>query len=173
MTRDHLTERLANLSPVKRALLKLRLEEKGTILPVEQIIPRRSTPGLAPLSFAQQRLWFLNQLEPESSAYNESNATRLSGPLDVLALEKALNQIVARHEVLRTTIVVIDGTPQQLIAPSRTIDLPVIDLRARTDKDRNSEAHRLTIEATRRPFDLSRDLMLRGLLLTKNTSFSL
>ena len=165
MTRDHLTERLANLSPVKRALLKLRLEEKGTILPVEQIIPRRSTPGLAPLSFAQQRLWFLNQLEPESSAYNESNATRLSGPLDVLALEKALNQIVARHEVLRTTIVVIDGTPQQLIAPSRTIDLPVIDLRARTDKDRNSEAHRLTIEATRRPFDLSRDLMLRGLLL--------
>src|SRR6516165_5682930 len=146
MIADELTERLANLSTAKRALLELRLREKGTTLPVEQTIPCRSSDGPAPLSFAQERLWFLYQLEPESSAYNESNVTRLSGSLNVLALEKALNQIVARHEVLRTTIAVADGAPQQLIALSRSVDLPVIDLRGMTDKDRDDEARRLTLE---------------------------
>ena len=165
MIADQLTERLANLSTAKRALLELRLREKGTTLPVEQTIPRRLSDGPAPLSFAQERLWFLYQLERESSAYNESNVTRLSGSLNVLALEKALNQIVARHEVLRTTIAVADGAPQQLIALSRSVDLPVIDLRGMTDKDRDDEARRLTLEAIRRPFDLSRDLMLRVLLI--------
>ncbi len=164
MARDPLSERLANLSPAKQALLKLRLKEIGTGLPAETIL-RRSEGGSAPLSFAQERLWFLNQIEPESPAYNESNCTRLIGSLDVAALERALNQIVARHEVLRTTIALIDGTPQQLITPSRSVELPVIDLREQTDKDRDSETRRLTLEALRRPFDLSRDLMLRVLLL--------
>ena len=145
MVRDQLSERLANLSPTKRALLELRLKEKGTTVPVGQTIPRRSAGGPAPLSFAQERLWFLNQLEPESSAYNESNVTRLSGSLDMPALKKTLNQIVVRHEVLRTTIAVVDGAPQQRMAPSRPIDLPVIDLRGLRDEDRDSEAHRLTL----------------------------
>jgi len=165
MVRDQLSERLANLSPTKRALLELRLKEKGTTVPVGQTIPRRSAGGPAPLSFAQERLWFLNQLEPESSAYNESNVTRLSGSLDMPALKKTLNQIIVRHEVLRTTIAVVDGAPQQRMAPSRPIDLPVIDLRGLRDEDRDREAHRLTLEAIRRPFDLSRDLMLRVMLL--------
>ena len=165
MVADELTKRLANLSPAKRALLELRLKEKGAILPAGQTIPRRSSNRPAPLSFAQERLWFLNQLEPKSPAYNESNVIRLNGSLDVPALRKAFNQIIERHEVLRTTIVLAGGTPQQLIAPSRALDLPVIDLRDLTDKERDSEAHRLALEAIRRPFDLSRDLMLRVLLI--------
>ena len=165
MAADELTKRLANLSPVKRALLELRLDEKGAILPIGQTIPRRSSSEPPPLSFAQERLWFLNQLEPESPAYNESNITRLSGSLDVPALEKALNQIVERHEVLRTTIALAGGAPQQLIARSRSLDLPRIDLRTLTDKERDCEAHRLITETLRRPFDLSRDLMLRALVI--------
>ena len=134
-------------------------------VPIGQTIPRRSSSEPPPLSFAQERLWFLNQLEPESPAYNESNITRLSGSLDVPALEKALNQIVERHEVLRTTIALAGGAPQQLIARSRSLDLPVIDLRTLTDKERDCEAHRLITETLRRPFDLSRDLMLRALVI--------
>src|SRR5688500_5950657 len=165
MNSDSLTNRIAALTPAKRALFELRLTEKGAFPSAEQTIPRKATRNSAPLSFAQQRLWFLNQLEPESPVYNESSAIRLNGSLDPDALEKALNQIVERHEVLRTTIVSIDGTPQQVIANSRTVELPVIDLRAFPDKDRDGEAHRLIIETIRRPFDLSRDLMLRLLLL--------
>jgi len=118
-----------------------------------------------PLSFAQQSLWFLNQLEPESPAYNESRAYRLSGVLDVAALQKALDQIIARHEVLRTTFVSIDGNPTQVIAETRSIALPLIDLSAWPTSGREAEARRLLAENIGRPFDLSRDLMLRVMLL--------
>jgi len=165
MRSDNLTARLANLSPAKRALFELRLKEKNLDALVSQSIPRRSIRDTVPLSFAQQRLWFLNQLEPESPVYNESRVVRLVGDLEVGSLEKALNEIVARHEVLRTTIVLIDGTPQQRIADNRTVELPLIDLRAWTDSERDAEAQRLITEAIRHPFDLSRDLMLRVLLL--------
>ena len=121
-----------------------------------------------PLSFAQQRLWFLNQLEPESPAYNESRAYRLSGVLDVAALQKALDQIIARHEVLRTTFVSVDGNPTQVIAGTRSIELPLIDLSAWPESGREAEARRLLAENVRRPFDLSRDIMLRVMLLCLN-----
>ena len=122
--------RIAALSPAKRALLELGLGENGSEASARQIVPRRAASDSAPLSFAQQRLWFLNQLEPESPAYNESRAIRLSGSLDLDALKKALNQIVLRHEVLRTTIVTVDESPCQVIASNRDVDLPVIDLQA-------------------------------------------
>jgi amino acid adenylation domain-containing protein len=165
MANDTVSHRLANLSPPKRALLDKRMKDKRREFLAKQFIRPRATRDTAPLSFAQERLWFLNQLDPESPAYNESRAVRLSGPLDVDALQQALNQIIARHEVLRTTIVAVDGTPTQLIANSRTVELPLIDLRTLTDKNRDAEAHRLIIDVVRRPFDLSRDLMLRVLLL--------
>ncbi len=162
---DNLTYRLTNLSPAKRALLELRLKTKGTAAPSEQTIPRRPTCDPAPLSFAQQRLWFLNQMEPESPAYNQPKAIRLIGSLDVNALQKALDQIIARHEVLRTTFVSVDGMPLQVIADSRAVALPVIDLGAESEAARDAEVKRLLAETIRRPFDLSRDLMLRALLL--------
>ena len=166
MASDNLTARLANLSPAKRALLELRLKEKGTILPVEQTIPRRATRGSAPLSFAQQRLWFLHQLEPDSSAYNQPNAMRLQGALDVEALRRALDVIVDRHEVLRTTFILADnGLPVQLIGESRSLGLTLLDLSGCPDSKREAELQRLMKEITERPFDLSHDLMLRSRLL--------
>jgi amino acid adenylation domain-containing protein len=165
MGNDSLTGRFANLSPAKRALLELRLKEKSPEPLITLSIPRRSAGDTAPLSFAQQRLWFLNQLEPESPAYNESHTFRLSGTLDRDAFKMALNQVVLRHEVLRTTIVTVDGSPCQLVVSNRTVDLPVIDLHAVPNTDRDSEAQRLIVETIRKPFDLSRDLMLRVLLL--------
>ena len=110
-------------------------------------------------------MWFLNQLEPESPAYNESRAVRLTGHLDIGALEKALNSIIERHEVLRTTVEAHDGKPVQQLAQCRTIDLLQIDLRDRPVHDREAEAQRRLHEAIRCPFDLSRDLVLRVLLL--------
>ncbi len=165
MRLDNITARLANLSPAKRALFEQRLTEKSLESSVTSSIPRRSTRNTAPLSFAQERLWFLNQLEPESPAYNESKAFRLSGVLDLDALKRTLNQIVLRHEVLRTTIVTMDGSPRQVVAQNRHVELPVIDLRAVPKTDRDPEAQRLIVETMRKPFDLSRDLMLRVLLL--------
>ncbi len=164
MDRDNLNERFANLSPIKRVLLERRLKERGLKSVAAETIPRRPARDSAFLSFAQQRLWFLNQLEPESPAYNEARAVRLVGRLYVQALEKALNQIVARHEVLRTTIVLVNGTPLQKIANNRAVELSVVDLQAWTDTERDAEAQRLISEVVRRPFDLSRELMLRALL---------
>jgi amino acid adenylation domain-containing protein/FkbM family methyltransferase len=157
-----LNQRLANLSPAKKALLELRLKQNRLH---EQAIPRRSSRESAPLSFAQQRLWFLNQLEPESAAYNESRAYRLSGVLDVAALQIALDQVVTRHEVLRTNFVSVDGNPTQVIAGTGSVELPLIDLSAGPESGREAEARRLLLENVRQPFDLSRDLMLRVMLL--------
>jgi non-ribosomal peptide synthetase component F len=146
--------------------LEQRLKEKVSALPVEQAIPRRAPSDSAPLSFAQQRLWFLNQLEPESPNYHQPQAFRLTGAaIDTEALQKALDQIVARHEALRTTFVAADGAPVQVIGPKRSVGLSIVDLRAVSDPDRDAEAQRLLVAITRRTFDLSQDLMLRALLL--------
>ena len=164
MGSENFHSQVANLSPAKRALLELRLKKRAEALFTPRI-PRRSAAATAPLTFAQQRLWFLNQLEPESPAYNESNAVRLCGSLDRDAFKRALNQIVLRHEVLRTAIVNVEGYPWQVITNNRNVDLPVIDLQAVPTTDRDYEAQRLIAETIRKPFNLSRDLMLRVLLL--------
>ena len=93
-----------------------------------------SRDGDLPLSFAQQRLWFIDQLEPESSAYNVPGAWRLSGPLDLVALERSVNEIVRRHEVLRTNFVTVDGQPAQHIRPSMALSLDLIHLAELADE---------------------------------------
>jgi amino acid adenylation domain-containing protein len=165
MDADPIAKRLAALSPAKRALFELRLKQRAAADSVDQTIPRRPPSASAPLSFAQQRLWFLNQLDPASPAYNEPRAIRLKGVLDINALQQALNQIVARHEVLRTTFVTVDGAPMQLIAEHRELDLSIVDLSASPGSTRESQIHDLLADEARRPFDLSRDLMLRALIL--------
>jgi amino acid adenylation domain-containing protein len=162
---DYLTSRIAALSPAKRALFELELKKKSARARGEATIRRRPNQESSPLSFAQQRLWFMNQLEPASPIYNESRAIRLRGSLDVESLQKSLDRIVARHDVLRTNFIALDGNPQQTITDSRAVELPVIDLRSCRGIDRESEAHRLLTDVIRRPFDLSRDLLLRVLLL--------
>jgi len=100
--------------------------------------------GHPPLSFAQQRLWFIDQLAPRNSAYNIPAAIRLEGPLNVIALERSLNEVVRRHEALRTTFTVVDGGPAQVIAPSLTMAAghrPAGAVRERA-RDRSSAAGR-------------------------------
>ena len=129
-------------------------------------LQRASREEMLSLSFAQQRLWFLDQLEPGSSAYNIFSATRLTGPLNVTALERSFNEIVKRHEVLRTVFRTIDGKPLQKILPSMTIELPVLDLREYVaNAERESEVRRLSIKEAQRPFDLVVGPLLRTTLL--------
>jgi len=110
MELDNLTGRIASLSPAKRALLEMKLKQMNVATSVRQTIPRRATSEPAPLSFAQERLWFLDQLEPESRAYNQPRLIRLKGVLDADALHKALDTVVARHEGLRTTFIRVTST---------------------------------------------------------------
>ncbi|HEX5870654.1 MAG TPA: amino acid adenylation domain-containing protein, partial [Longimicrobium sp.] len=107
-----------------------------------------------PLSFAQERLWFLDQLQQGSAFYNVADALRLSGPLNVAALERALNEIVARHEVLRTTLRQKDGGAVQVIAPVIPFSLLIDDISAMDADAREAEASRRTADEAARPFDL-------------------
>ena len=163
---DHdLQAQLAALSPAKRELLELQLKQQDGSRRRGSRIPRRAKRDSAPLSFAQQRLWILHQLEPESPAYNESIAERLRGTLNVAALQHALTEIVARHEVLRTTIAMVGQEPVQTITDPCVVELPTIDLRTESDASREEAARRILVETIRRPFALARDLPLRALLL--------
>jgi amino acid adenylation domain-containing protein/FkbM family methyltransferase len=122
--------------------------------------------GNLPLSFAQQRLWFIDQLEPHSSTYNIASAVRLSGSLNVTALERALNEVITRHETLRTTFPTVDSQPVQLIAEPAPFSLSVIDLSAlETEDERQTEVQRLAREEARRPFDLTMGPLFRATLL--------
>lgn len=129
------------------------------LLDVNLPVRPRSTP--TPLSFTQQRLWFLDRLEPESPLYNMPLGLRLAGRLDVLALEKALNDVIRRHEVLRTCFPLVDGHPVQSIAPNLTIDLPVIRLRDIVAQD-PAELRRLASVEAGKPFDLGAGPLIRG-----------
>ncbi|HEX7241008.1 MAG TPA: amino acid adenylation domain-containing protein, partial [Longimicrobiaceae bacterium] len=118
-----------------------------------------------PLSFAQQRLWFIDQLEPGSPAYNLPAALRLRGRLDVPALRGSLEALVRRHESLRTVFAVRDGEPVQVIRPAGPVSLPVVELARLPGAARETEAVRLAEEEALRPFDLARGPLLRATLL--------
>ncbi len=123
-----------------------------------------------PLSFAQQRLWFLSQLEPTSSAYNLPMALRLVGDLDVESLASCLAEILQRHAVLRTTFPVENGAPRQAIACTAAVSLPVVDLTLLNDHDGLDETNKLTGEAAITPFELATGPLLRPLLLRRSRS---
>jgi amino acid adenylation domain-containing protein len=118
-----------------------------------------------PVSFAQQRLWFLDQLVPGSAIYNEHTSVRLKFPVNVNALERSLAEIVARHQSLRTTFLAIDGQPVQVIAPTGTVPLSRIDLRHLPGEEREAAAGRLASEEAGRPFDLRHGPLIRTTLL--------
>jgi len=142
-------------------IAEVRRAAHGLATPPIQPVPR---DGPLPLSFAQQRLWFLDQLEPGSPLYNIPAPVRLTGPLDVFALERALTEVIRRHEALRTTFATVDGRPAQVIAPADTLPpqtIPVVDLRRLPEDERQPEAARQATAAAAEPFDLARGPLLR------------
>jgi amino acid adenylation domain-containing protein len=118
-----------------------------------------------PVSSAQRRLWFLSQLEGESARYNLPGALRLTGSLNTAALERSFNEVLRRHESLRTSFAIIDNQPVQLVSPTLSIALEMIDLRPLADDEKETEVRARIREESRRPFDLSRPPMFRALLL--------
>jgi amino acid adenylation domain-containing protein len=121
--------------------------------------------GNLPLSFAQQRLWFLDQYEPNNCVYNIPSALRLRGCLNIEALERCLNEIVRRHESLRTTFSIVEGEPVQLIGPSLRSSLTVVELKGRSEGKNEEEIRRLVQEQCRQPFDLARGPLFRTTLI--------
>jgi amino acid adenylation domain-containing protein len=118
-----------------------------------------------PLSFAQQRLWFVEQLEPGTGVYNLPAAYRLRGCLSVRALEQSLNEIISRHEVLRTSFSVSEGQPVQVIAPGLKVKVETVDLRDVSPSTREAEAVRFITDESRRAFDLTQAPLLRASVL--------
>ncbi|MBD2625734.1 non-ribosomal peptide synthetase [Trichormus variabilis] len=124
-----------------------------------------SRKGNIPLSFAQQRLWFLSQLEPNSSAYNIPAAVRLTGKLNVAALSKSIKEIIRRHEILRTTFTVVDGEAIQVISKGENFTFSVIDLQALAEDEKQQQVQNLAVLEAQKPFDLVQDLLIRVSLL--------
>ena len=155
-----LADRIARLAPEKRAQLEARLAERLSGRAAPPPIPRRAEAGPCALSFAQERLWFLDQLEPGPPVYNVVSAFRLAGTLDADAFGVALSAVVARHQALRTTFRSVDGTPQQVVALETAVTLAQADWASLAE----GEVRRRLEEEARRPFDLSRDPLLRATL---------
>lgn len=161
------------LTPDLRAELSRRKPDIINFLRRAQTITQAHPPpitaaarsGRLPLSFAQQRLWFLDRLEPNSPLYNITAAFRLNGPLNIAALEHSLNEMVRRHQILRTTFAkAADSQPVQVVAPALAIPLEVVELQRLPEPDREPEARRLAAAEARRPFNLARGPLLRACL---------
>lgn len=168
---DNLEGRLDSLSPAKKALLeKLKAAKAGSDTPdSRQIIPKRSNPGRpAPLSFAQQRLWFLDQLEGPGATYNMPSAIELVGPLDIPALEKVFLELCNRHESLRTNFINVNGEPFQVIHQSIAIEIAQINLENLSANAQKSEYEKISKETSQASFDLAKDKLLRLKLIRFN-----
>src|SRR5215813_8743685 len=121
--------------------------------------------GDLPLSFAQERLWFLEQFESAGAAYHIPMIVRIEGQLDVEALQNTLAELVRRHESLRTTFINVDGEPRQSIAAAMKVDVPIVDLSTLPEDERDEAAVRFSSEQAQQPFDLSSGPLLRAALL--------
>ncbi|MBI3417064.1 MAG: hypothetical protein HY043_17365, partial [Verrucomicrobia bacterium] len=160
---DH-QERIAGLTPEKRALLQRRLSSKG-VSGGAQTIRRRTESDPSVLSFTQQQMWFLDQLQPGTATYNVPFFMRLRGALNVEALQKAIDAVIARHHVLRTVFAAPQGTPIPVLLKKWQPPLKYADLRSLPEQAREPEARRLLEQEAARPFNFARDLMLRTMLV--------
>ncbi len=175
---NNISERISALTPEQRALFEARLKQKGlrTEVTAVQAIPRRQDRDSAtcPASIDQERLWFIDQLQPGNTAYNIFNASRIRGSLNVPIMERVINELIQRHEVLRTTLKSVDGLPVQVIAPALKITLEPVSLEHLSEAERYDEAVRLTTEEFARPFDLENGPLVRvGLLRLAQDDFVL
>jgi amino acid adenylation domain-containing protein len=159
-------ELLAKLSPEKRKLVLQKLQQQSTKKEqTSSIVPVKRKQTI-PLSFAQQRLWFLDQLEGGSSHYNEFGALRIEGQVDISVLQKSLTEMIKRHEILRTIFPLVNGSPVQTIMPSPSnVKLPMIDLQALSAQEQSKEVQRLAFEESQHAFDLAKGPLIRFTLL--------
>lgn len=161
ITMDDASAQATPLSSQRLELIESLLRKKGISLPQSQAIRPRKQTGACPLSFAQERLWFLSRMDADNPAYNLSAGIRLRGRLDLKALEQTFSEIISRHEALRTVFIEVDGQPVQVAHPSARFSLLSVDLSQLSDATRAEQAERLALEEARRPFDLSRGPLVR------------
>jgi amino acid adenylation domain-containing protein len=168
---NNFSELTADLSPEQRKLLLLRLKKLGkekTETVSAHIPPQKRETAAFPQSFAQQRLWFLDQLVPGNPFYTIPTAVRLVGHLNAAALEQSFKEIVRRHEALRTTFTVLDGQPMQVIAPHIIVPMLFCDLRELPERLRATATRQLAMKEAQRPFDLVNGPLVRITLLWLN-----
>jgi alpha-ketoglutarate-dependent taurine dioxygenase len=157
----NIIEEIRNLAPERRVLLEKLLKTEAPQSARSIIVPRLRESNQMPPSFAQQRLWFLDQLQPGNHAFNVPVALRVSGSLNVKVVQECLTEIVRRHEVLRTTFKLVGDQPVQVINPPSEFELALEDLRELPDEVREAEVQTLSAEEAQTPFDLARDSLLR------------
>jgi len=154
------------LSAQKRAVLDQRLRAaRRSPTPSAPAIRHRTRAGPAPLSPAQEQLWYFTALAPDNPVYNEAVSIRKDGPLDLGAFRAAFNEIVRRHEIWHSTFREIDGEPVQVVGPAPTLELPVVDISDMAPAEREAEAVRLVADRARLPYDLEQGPLLRPLLI--------
>lgn len=153
------------LTPTKRALLEALLERDGVSRRRVDRIQRRTDRAVIPASYAQQGLWLIDQLGLGSSLYSLPMGKRIEGPLDPQAFARSLNEVVRRHESLRTNFSVLDGEPVQVISAPQVVSLPVIDLSHLEADRREAELQRIATAEAEQPFDLCRGPLLRASLV--------
>lgn len=159
-----LSRRLEQLSPERRALLERELARRR-LSEGEQRVRCREVPGPAPLSYNQELLWRLDQAVVDLVAYNVPRVLRIRGPLDQAALRAALDALVVRHDTLRTRFIDTPEGPRQVVEPPEPVPFELVDLGDAADAERDALAEQLIRETSRRPFDLSHDLLLRAKLI--------
>ncbi len=159
--------KIAALPPEKRELLLQKINQRNKKEVKTNFIKSQSRESNTfPLSFAQKRLWFLNQLEPNNPFYNIPGAVKLKGKLNIVALDQSINEIIQRHEILRTTFQTVNGQPVQVIAPSLKLTNPIIDLSLSVLPE--PELHKLIDREALTAFDLESSPLLRVKLLKLN-----
>ncbi|WP_193200137.1 type I polyketide synthase, partial [Nostoc sp. MG11] len=163
-------KRSPKLSPSSNGNGTVKITQNGALakpVPVESAAPLAaiSREGKLPLSLAQQRLWFLDQLEPNSAFYNIPAAARLQGQLNVSVLEQSFREIIRRHEALRSNFITLDGQPYQVIHPDLDWQISVVDLQHLPISDRSSEGQKIAIVEAQRPFNLETEPLIRATLL--------
>ena len=162
---DALEQRIAGLTPERRAVFVQLLGEEGRRIRRSRSADRTHGEAVFPLSFAQERLWFLYQLAPESPVYNIHAPLPLGFAADARVLEQCLKEIARRHEILRTRFVVRDGTPVQVVAPAATVPLAITDLGALAPDALQDALSKLSSRETQQSFDLTAGPLLRARLV--------
>nr|UBH04475.1 NosC [Desmonostoc muscorum CCALA 125] len=157
-----LTPETRDLLAKNKAELILLLHKKKADTDTDLPLIKAERPQNLPLSFAQERLWLLNQLEPDNPSYNEQAALKLHGKLNVVALEQSLNKIIDRHEALRTNFRTINEQPVQIITDSLTLSVPIVDLSELPESEREIACQKLATTEANRPFDLASSSLIRA-----------